>query len=62
MEIADCRKRKKIYKRLIAGNFDNFLRNHSVKDDEIEAIMLAIRRSIAIEELNLANLKKEVSE
>lgn len=58
MEIAECRKRKRIYKMLIAGNFDNFLRNHSVRDEDIEAIMLSIRRSIAIEELNLANLKE----
>lgn len=43
MTIEECRKRKKEYKRLL---------------DNIELLKLALIRSIAIEDMNIAGLKK----
>lgn len=47
MTITECRKRKKEYERML---------------DNIELLKLALIRSIAIEDINIANLKKREKE
>lgn len=47
MTIEECRKRKTEYKRML---------------DNIESLKLALIRSIAIEDINIANLRKREKE
>lgn len=61
MTIEECLKRKDIYTRLLK-EWDENKSFYAETEEERECVTLALRRSFAIEELNIAELsKKEIT-
>lgn len=63
MTVQECRNRERIFKGILAkfqptSKFDS----NDLTLDELACIELAVKRSIAIEQLNIAALKKKESE
>ena len=63
MTVQECRNRERIFKKLIeklkpTSKFDS----NDLTLDELACIELAVKRSIAIEQMNIADLKKKDGE
>ena len=60
MTVQECRNRERIFKRLL-GKFQptSTFDSNDLTLDELACIELSVKRSIAIEQLNIAELKKK---
>ena len=59
MTIQECKRRERIYKKLVEKFLPTFtFDSKDCTPEELECIKVALLRSVAIEQLNIADLKK----